>query len=634
MHDEPAQLAVAELRSIVTLAQEGAPRGELISRLYTVSLTGSTEEVMALRMLAAVKGWGNEVKEYQKTQKPANKAPHLRIVEADAFMGPDLADGLPDGWENPTGYTCTNAGVFVSGEKGQTRVCARPIWIGARWADVDTGKYLVQIDWHGGQTVISRADALNSHAVFRIADDGAPVSTVNARGVVQWLQASEEVNADIIPVHTSISRVGWTVKDGQHWLQNTEGPHLLRAEEGHKQTMRALKPHGTWKRWVEAAKVVHRYPVPALMLAASVASVLLEPMGVAPFVVDLHGHSSRGKTTSLRWAASAWADPTDAGAYILPWNATPAAVEGRAGWLGHLPLILDDTKKIPIKDRDKMLGIVMAWGSGQGKARGAVDGVRTVATWRSVMLSSGEASLAKLGGENVGMRLRIVPISDQPLPSGAEAVRVIEGLDHWGHIGPRIEEWARKHWDALPGLWQANREAIERDLNKGPAGDRMAGYLASITVTMQALIDIGVPMPMAGEMAAILKSAALAALSSSDTSTEAWERITAWLVSNHARISDQVVKYDSHGAKIAEVPPPAGWIGRAKTDGSVAVSPPILDTELRRMGYDPEEILPLWAKADRLLKDGDRLTVTTKWQGKAVRLYVLQGLDGWASKAD
>lgn len=73
---------------------------------------------------------------------------------------------------------------------------------------------------------------------------------------------------------------------------------------------------------------------------------------------------------------------------------------------------------------------------------------------------------------------------------------------------------------------------------------------------------------------------------------------------------------------------------QAQSRWGSAVSPPILDAELRRMGYDPEEILPLWAKVERLLKDGDRMTVTTKWQGKGVRMYVLQGLDGWASKAD
>jgi putative DNA primase/helicase len=631
--DDPALLAVAELRSIVTLAQEGTSKGELISRLYTVCLTGSTEEVMALRMLAAVKGWASEVKEYQKTQRPANKAPHLRIVEPDMFVGPDLADGLPDAWENPTGYTCTNAGVFVSGEKGQTRVCARPIWIGARWSDVDTGDHLVQVDWHGGCDVIHRSAAMNTKEIISIAGKGAPVSSVNARGVVQWLQAAEEVNADIIPLHTSISRVGWTKKNEKHLIQGADGPHLLRAEEGHKQTMRSLKPSGTWQHWLKAAGVVNRHPVAALMLAASVASILLEPMEAAPFVVDLHGHSSRGKTTALRWAASAWADPSDGGAYILPWSATPAALEGRAGWLQDYPVMVDDTKKIPVKDRDKMLSIVMGWGSGQGKARGAVRGVQTVATWKSVMLSTGEASLAKLGGENVGMRLRIVPISAQPFPDNAEAVRVIESLDHWGHLAPRIEAWAQKHWGDLPEMWQVNREAIERTINKGPSGNRMAGYLASITIAMQALGDIGVPMP-AKEMTDLMIAAANTALASSDTTTEAWERITAWLVSNHGRISDQTVKYDSHGAKIPELPPPTGWIGRAKTDGTVAVSPPILDAELRRMGYDPEEILPLWAKADRLVKDGERMTVTTKWQGKGVRMYVLQGLDGWDSKTD
>ena len=626
--DVGEQLAIAELRSIVTLAQEGAPKGELISRLYTVSLTGSLEETVALRMLGAVKGWSGEVKEYQKTQKPANKAPHLRVVEP-GFLPPEKqpADGLPDGWENPRGYTCYNSGVYHFDEvKGDVRICARPIWIGARWADVDAGDHLVEVHWHGGSSVIKRSTALNSREIIVLADKGAPVSSVNSRAVVQWLQASEEVNSDIIPLHTSISRVGWTKHDGKQRLQGPDGPHLLRAEEGHQQTVRAMAPRGSLAAWLRAAKVVNQHPVAALMLAASVASVLLEPMGAAPFALDLHGHSTRGKTLAARWAASAWGDPDDSSAFILPWSASPAAIEGRAGYLCNLPVILDDTKKIPLKDRDKMLAIVMGWGSGQGKARGMPGGVQTVATWCSVLISTGEAPLSRLGGENVGMRLRILPVSDQPFPDGAEAVRIIESLDAHGVIGPGIEVWAAKNWDRLPGLWQTARNDAEEALAKGPSGGRLSGYIASIRIAMDALESIGVEMPRAA-VVDLLRRGAETALASADTSTEAWESIGAWLVANGARISEQVGNKD-------DIAPAGGWLGRARPDGSVAVSPPALDAELRRIGYDPCEIVPLWMKAGRLANEAGRSTVIVRWLGKNTRMYLLQGLDGWGGKLE
>jgi len=480
------------------------------------------------------------------------------------------------------------------------------------------------VDWHGGQHVIGRAAAMNIHGILPLGDKGAPLSSINSRAVVQWLQASEEVNVDIVPLHTSISRVGWTLKDGEHRLQNTEGPHLLRAEEGHKQTMRALKPHGTWKRWLEAAKIVHQNPVPALMLAASVASVLLEPMGAGPFVVDLHGHSSRGKTTALRWAASAWADPSDAGAYILPWSATLAAIEGRASFLRHLPLMLDDTKKVPPKDRERLAATVYQWGSGQGKARGMPGGVQTVATWKSIMLSTGEAPLARLAGEHVGLRLRVLPVVEQPIPNNAEAVGVIEGLDTWGHLGPKVQAWANRHWDTLHKRWEVKRDAAAKKIAKGPSAQRLSGYLASIRIAVDALVDFGVEMPVEKINDLLFKSAEMA-LASADTSSEAWDRVCAWLVANSDRISEQKGSLKSAKA------PAGGWVGRALPD-ALAVSPPALEGELRRLGYDPEEVLPAWAERGLVRKADGRLTEVVWWLGRSTRMYVLIGAKGWDGK--
>jgi len=629
MQEETADFAADQLRALIDDALVKPKNGELIGRLYTVNLTGSREETIALRTLAAIKGWAGEVKAYQQSQKPANKAPHLREVGADFVpAGREPADGLPEDWRDPPGYTCSNSGVWIAkedkGEITESRVSARPIWIGARWADVDSGKHLVEICWPGGKEVIKRSTAMNSHEIHTLSDCGAPVSSVNARAVVQWLQASEEYNDDIIPVHKSIGRVGWTDHNGGRQLQGPDGPHLLRAEEGHRQTAQALAPRGTWAQWLDASKVVHQHPVPALLLAASVASVLLEATGAAPFVVDLHGHSSRGKTTALRWAASAWADPSDAGAYILPWSATLAAIEGRASFLRHLPLMLDDTKKVPPKDRERLAATVYQWGSGQGKARGMPGGVQTVAIWKSIMLSTGEAPLARLAGEHVGLRLRVLPVVEQPIPNNAEAVGVIEGLDAWGHLGPKVQAWANRHWDTLHKRWEVKRDAAAKKIAKGPSAQRLSGYLASIRIAVDALVDFGVEMPVEKINDLLFKSAEMA-LASADTSSEAWDRVCAWLVANSDRISEQ------KGALKSAKAPAGGWVGRALPD-ALAVSPPALEGELRRLGYDPEEVLPAWAERGLVRKADGRLTEVVWWLGRSTRMYVLIGAKGWDGK--
>lgn len=635
--EEVADKPADQLRAILEMAKDkDSDKGSLIEQLYSIRYHDSDDAAgMVLRKLSAIRGWAGTVKEYKELclnaqiREAAQARSHLRVLadeEPAPFRPP--ADGLPEGWEDPPGWQCLRAGIFHTvikkEEEVEVRASLRPMWISDRWRDIDSGEHLLQVNWPGGTEQISRGQAMQAKELGALSKEGAPVGSGNASVMAKWLEAAEHQNADIIPVRTSISRVGWTDHDGQKMLQGTDGPHLLRAEDGHKQTAKSLQPHGTWEQWLEAAKVVNNHAVPALLLAASVASALLEPMKASPFVVDLHGDSTKGKTTALRWAASAWGDPSDAGAYILPWNATPAAIEGRAGFLRNLPLLLDDTKKVPVKARENLSNIVYGWGSGQGKARGQVDGVRTLAIWRSVLISTGEAPLSRLAGEHTGLRLRILPISEQPIPNGSEAVGAIEGLDAWGHIGPRLQEWAAQRWDLLEGWWTQARALAEKKINKGPQGQRLAGYLASIAIAIKALQAMGVIINEKEVKELALRSA-LAALDSADTASEAWERIGAWLVANSDRVSEQV------GALKGTKAPSGGWIGRALPD-AIAVSPPALEAELRRLGYDHEEILPKWAEKGRLRKAGNSLSEVVWWLGKSTRMYVLLGAIGWAGK--
>ena len=637
MQEVPTESAADQLRAVLELAKDkDSDKGTLIEQLYSIRCHDTDDSAqMVLRKLAAIRGWAGTIKEYKESclnaqiREAAQARSHLRVLtdeEPAPFRPP--ADGLPDGWEDPQGWQCLRDGVFHTvvkkEEEVEVRVSKRPIWISARWRDIDTDEYLLKLEWPEGSAQISRGQAMVAREIGALSVKNAPVTSGNAADMVKWLEAAEHQNADIIPVHTSISRCGWTESDGKRMIQGPNGPHLLQAEDGHKQTAKSLQPHGTWEQWLEAAKVVHKHPVPALLLAASVASALLEPMGASPFVVDLHGDSTKGKTTAMRWAASAWGDPSDAGAYILPWNATPAAIEGRAGFLRNLPLLLDDTKKVPVKARENLSNIVYGWGSGQGKARGQVDGVRTLAIWRSVLISTGEAPLSRLAGEHTGLRLRILPINEQPIPDGDEAVGAIEGLDAWGHIGARLQEWAAPRWDLLETWWGQARAAADKKIDRGPQGQRLAGYLASIAIGIKALQAVGVAVPEAEVKKLALRSALLA-LDSADTASEAWEKIGAWLVANGDRVSEQV------GALKGTKAPNGGWIGRALPDG-VAVSPPALEAELRRLGYDHEEILPKWAAKARLRKDKGNLTEVVWWLGKSTRMYVLLGTVGWAGK--
>ena len=279
-------------------------------------------------------------------------------------------------------------------------------------------------------------------------------------------------------------------------------------------------------------------------------------------------------------------------------------------------------------DRSKIAGVVYQWGSGQGRARGRVDGVREVVTWRSILISTGEAPLTRLAGEHAGMRLRVLPLDAQPFEEGAPAIDLIESLTEWGHAGPMVAAWTVHHWSGLRERWERRREEVQAQLGGGPSGGRLAQYIASVSLAVEALVAVGVPMPAMAEMQALLLRAGQTALASADLAGEAWDRIGGWLVSQQGRV---------HGAiwrPTPEIPPPAGWIGRVVADADVAVMPAALEEEMRRQGYDHEELLPQWVTRGWVSADKEgKRRIATRFGGAIVRMYRLK-LDGWKIEAE
>ena len=79
-----------------------------------------------------------------------------------------------------------------------------------------------------------------------------------------------------------------------------------------------------------------------IILAASFASVLLEPLNCLPFFVHLWGvDSGTGKTVALMVAASVWGDPA-VGAYVKTFDGTVVGMEKTAAFLNNLPFCLDE----------------------------------------------------------------------------------------------------------------------------------------------------------------------------------------------------------------------------------------------------------------------------------------------------
>lgn len=160
-------------------------------------------------------------------------------------------------------------------------------------------------------------------------------------------------------------------------------------------------------------------------IASSFAGVLVEMAGESGGGFTFTGLSSRGKTSTLiDPAASVWGHPER---FARRWHTTANGLESLCLSRNDLPLILDDLGQCDAKDAGKAAYNIA---NGQEKSRMSSSlKARPVATWKTLLLSTGEIDLAELMAQagkepKLGQVIRMPSI---PADAGAE-MGVLEQL--------------------------------------------------------------------------------------------------------------------------------------------------------------------------------------------------------------
>jgi len=137
---------------------------------------------------------------------------------------------------------------------------------------------------------------------------------------------------------------------------------------------------GTFQGWLEAARVVadEGLLIPQVALLAALVPPLQRKLQIPNFILDVHGNTSTGKSTSLRLAASVYGRPRDPDSLLLQWMNTSTAVEQVAAVCGELPVFLDDAQHCPSEMKRSVIYMIA---NGRGKGRGGGwGGVRETPT--------------------------------------------------------------------------------------------------------------------------------------------------------------------------------------------------------------------------------------------------------------
>lgn len=339
-------------------------------------------------------------------------------------------------------YQCDDYGVTAIDRYGfEIVVCTHPIMPVQRLVNIDAGEVKIELAFKRGESwrtiITDKTTIASAQKIISLAAYGIAVDSENAREFVRYLSTLESLNYNIMPESHSVGRLGWI----KHYGFSPYVDSLrFDGDASFKAMFDAVSSRGSFDEWRDCAIAVRKDSVIARMaLAASFASILIEPCNALPFFVHVWGGSEAGKSLLLMLCASVWANPR-MGEYIHTFNSTAVGQEMAAGFCNSLPLCIDELQVV--KDRKSFDNTIYQLTEGVGKSRGAkAGGIQRLQTWRNCIITTGEMPItnSSSGGGAVNRIIELDCKDQKIFKSPREVAAVIQS--NYGFAGKMFVEY-------------------------------------------------------------------------------------------------------------------------------------------------------------------------------------------------
>lgn len=559
----------------------------------------------------------------EKSETPSKPIAET-VTDPPKEISPDAA--CPKGWVVDDGGVWENS--FNPLDDG--RRATSPILVRKIFRDFHTGEKKIELVWRdqGRWTAeVTPMKFIKSPylIISRLGNRGFPIIQQNAIPIIKYLDQYIDSNYDVIPHETITAQMGWHENKKKRVFMYGAKPigdiplKFSGESSGQEQIAKGFISKGSYESWLKAVEPIKDFSYVQIMFYASLASVLLKFIDLPSFIVDISGATSRGKTISLRIAASIWGQPDEYkyNSVMRTWDTTKVGVERLATTFCHLPLIIDDSKKANPRDIDQS---IYRFTSGQSRIRGSVDGMDHQRSWQNIMLSSGEQPLASYS-PNGGARARVLPLwcengpfEGQSRETALTVSKIDDGIaSHYGFLGRKFIEWIMSDPDIIPDIKEKylNLTRVFKEVSHGGITNRMA-EMCGIISTAQGLIhqeEFGLPWQLDKTIWRRVWSLIVAESAGSDPVTEAYTSIYSWASSNVANFLNQYSKTSPFDIGDKNTKTYYGvW---HDCDGEfweeLYIFPNILEDQMRKLGYkDVEGIIRQWLERGWLNSDREK----------------------------
>ena len=508
-------------------------------------------------------------------------------------------------------YICTDDGVMLAAYGDTTVVCPHPIMLSGRLVNLDSGEVRLEVSFRRGAewraVVVEKVILASAAKIIDLARLGIAVDSENAKALVKYFTDLEAINYDRLPERHSVARVGWT----------TSGKFVPYADSvefdgapGFRAVFDSFHPNGDRDAWFKAAsKARNESTIARIVLAASLASVLVGPLHALPFFVHIWGRAGNGKTMLLKLAASVWASPNSSEGYVRNFNSTIVGLETAAGFFNSAPLCVDELQVV--KNRRDYDDIIYMLSEGQGRSRGSKDGsFQQIKSWQNTIITTGEMPISS-DSSGAGAMNRVIEIScgDERLLDDYRGLS--DTLSHnWGFAGKEfVEGLTPQVLEAAKKVQEEYRAAFETS-----ATTEKLALSASLILTADALAEL-----LIWHTGTQLSATDVAKYLPTKQDVDVNQRALEWLYGTIAENRSKFVAED--GMPMREI-----W-GEYKdiSDGKpfIAIIGTVLSRIMTDAGFSYKAFLP-WARDHGHIRIGEKNTVPVRVHGalaKCVCLY-------------
>lgn len=307
-----------------------------------------------------------------------------------------------------------------------------------------------------------------------LAASGFSINDLNYKDIIKYIDDYLAYNN--IDQAYMVERLGLIKNAFIHPLQS-QGVEIVPTDSGEKQLLEAFQVKGTVETWTNHVfNRIKAYPKVLFLVLASFASVILHELKVPPFIVDLSGSTSQGKSTSLQVSRSVWGNE----GLMNEWNTTKVAIERKAGFLNNFPLYMDDTRKA---DERILPNVVYQFSGGRAKGRGSVSGSQKELTWNNILISTGEVPLTEYAKKAGGAAARVISLVDEPFGKVKHNYfsELYKGLEeNYGAVGLEfLKKWQDAKKDLLQEFITLKNQYIQK-ANGDEVLTRLSMYFAAV----------------------------------------------------------------------------------------------------------------------------------------------------------